>query len=390
MLGAYRSLFDVPRVRPLILSSLLARVAIAAIGLPIVFIAKDASDSFAVAGIALGAYWVGVALAAPFRGRWIDRRGPRATIPALSIGTFLALVLMPPVASVSAWLLVPLGLVGGAAMPPFFAVARAVWRRLLGADDARRERAYAFEASAQDGVYLLGPMLAGLGIATIGPDATLIVAATAMLPAGLAYARLAPSGPSEGAGAGGPGPIRVRGVQVLLAGVLLTSLAFGTLEVGVPAFTDERGAPGAAGLLLGLFAGGGMLGGLAFGARSWTRSTPVGRFVVVSGLSVLAYAVLPLAGSVVVLGAMLFFVGMPFTAGFVALSSVLDALVPPGSDTEAMTWMTLGNGVGVAGGSAIGGSIVEAAGTDAAFLAATGMTLLGFLAVLAGHRSLRR
>ena len=386
MLRAYGPLLRTPGARPLVVSSLLARTAIAAIGLPIVFIAEDATGSFGVAGLALGAYWLGVAIGAPARGRLVDRRGARTTIPPLAVLTFVTLVAMPPVAELSAWLLVPLGLVGGTAMPPLFAVTRGTWRRLLGEGSPLLERAYAFEAVSQEGVYLVGPLAAGLGIATIGPGLALVAAASLMLPSALVYARLAP-----GAGGGDETPrtpIRVRGVQVLFGGVLLSSLSFGVVEVSVPAFAAARGSDGSAGVLLALFAGGGMLGGLSYGARTWTRSTPVGRFLTFSVLSVALYATLPLADSVAALGALLFVAGMPFTAGWVAQQRLLDGLVSSASDTEVLTWMTLGNGVGIAGGSAIGGAIVEASGTDAAFLGATAMIAAGVAVVVAGRRSL--
>ena len=384
MFAAYRPLLAVPRAGRLYLASVVARSCTAAIGLPIVFVAKDASGSFAVAGAALGAYWAGVALAAPVRGRWVDRRGIRATIPPLAAITAAVLVAMPLVAGVSAWLLVPFGLAGGLAMPPLFAITRAVWRRMLGDDDPRLPRAYALESATQDGVYLAGPLLAGAGIATIGPRATLVVAAAGMLPAAIAYARLAPAGVSEG---GGRTPIRIRGVQVLLGAFLLTSTAFGTVEVAVPAFADERGHPGAAGVLLALFALGGLVGALLFGART-RRGSPARWYVALGTLAVAGYALQSLADSLLVLGALGFVVAMPFTAQFVAMSTILDGLLPPGSDTETMTWLTLGNGLGVAGGSAIAGALTEASGTPAAFLAAAAVAACGVLVALAGRRSL--
>ena len=384
MFAAYRPLLAVPRAGRLYLASVVARSCTAAIGLPIVFVAKDASGSYAVAGIALGAYWAGVALAAPVRGRWVDRRGIRATIPPLAAITAAVLVAMPLVAGISAWLLVPFALAGGLAMPPLFAITRAVWRRMLGDDDPRLPRAYALESATQDGVYLAGPLLAGAGIATIGPRATLVVVAAGMLPAAVAYARLAPPGVSEG---GGRTPIRIRGVQVLLGAVVLTSTAFGTVEVAVPAFADERGHPGAAGVLLALFAFGGVLGALLFGARE-RRGSPARWYVALGVLAVAGYALQSLGGSLLVLGALGFVVAMPFTAQFVAMSTILDGLVPPGSDTETMTWLTLGNGLGVAAGSAIAGAVTEASGTPAAFLTAAGIAACGVLVALAGRRHL--
>jgi hypothetical protein len=127
-------------------------------------------------------------------------------------------------------------------------------------------------------------------------------------------------------------PFGVPGIRVLIVTVLVTSVAFGSVEVAVPAFAEAHGDPGAAGIVLALFAAGGMLGGPAFGARTW-RGSPVRRFLVVSALAAGAEATLALPTSLV----------------------------------------------------ALAGALVEAAGTDAAFLAGAGAAAIGLAVATAGR-----
>jgi hypothetical protein len=64
MLGAYRPLFRSGRARRLVATSLSARLAIGMLGLPLVLTVRDATGSYAVAGLVSGAWSAGVAVGA--------------------------------------------------------------------------------------------------------------------------------------------------------------------------------------------------------------------------------------------------------------------------------------------------------------------------------------
>lgn len=85
---------------------------------------------------------------------------------------------MWPVASTgSGAAIVALAVLAGLAAPALPTAMRRQWQQLLGREDPRLQPAYAFELNAQVAVFVIGPLLAAAGLATMGAGATL--AATA-------------------------------------------------------------------------------------------------------------------------------------------------------------------------------------------------------------------
>ena len=175
MLSAYRPLFRQAAARRLVASSLSARLAVGVFTLPLVLVAEGATGSYALAGLVTGTWDLGVALSAPLRGRLVDRVGTRRAIPPLTLVSAGALGVLPLLAQAeSAWLLVPAALLSGLSMPPFVASMRLEWQALLGAGDPRLAQAYAFESSAQVGLFVIGPLLAAAGVALVGAGITFV------------------------------------------------------------------------------------------------------------------------------------------------------------------------------------------------------------------------
>jgi MFS family permease len=85
LLGSYRPLFTSARARRLVATSLSARLAVGMLGLPMILTVRDATGSYAAAGLVSGAWSVGVAVSSPLRGRLVDRRGSRRALPPLAL-----------------------------------------------------------------------------------------------------------------------------------------------------------------------------------------------------------------------------------------------------------------------------------------------------------------
>jgi MFS family permease len=187
MLGRYRPLFESVRARRLVATSLSARLAVGTFALPLVLLVQNATGSYALAGVVSGAWSAGVALGAPLRGRFVDRRGSRRALLPLAFVSATALGVLPLVAETgSVWALGPPAARSGLAMPPFVASMRVEWQGLLGEGDPRLRQAYAFESSAQVAMFVIGPLLAAAGVALVGPGVTLAATAALMLGGGLA------------------------------------------------------------------------------------------------------------------------------------------------------------------------------------------------------------
>jgi MFS family permease len=369
VLSAYRPLIARAGARRLVAASLLARAPIAAVDLPLILLARETSGSYAVAGIAVGVRAAAVAVTSPFRGRLVDRLGTRRIVPPLVVGSALATGLMPAAAALDASLLIVVlaGLEGGLA-PALPAAMRLEWQRMLRDEPERLEQAYAFETTAQVGLFVITPLAAGALIALGDPSIALIASAVLLLAAGLAFAALAQAAPhATAAPTRGLGPIRLAAVRDLVVAVAVADMALGTVDVAVAAFAQERGKPGVAGVLLAAFAASSMAGGAFYGARRW-RQPPERRLIVLLAFGAAASLPLALADSLLALGLLLVVAAAPSAAQFATSTVALDRAAPAGASAEAFNWLSTANAIGVALGATLAGFLIEASGTSAAFL----------------------
>ncbi len=385
MFGAYRRLFESSEARRVVAASAAARLAIGVYLLPLLLTVEEATDSFAVAGVAGGAFSAGVALAAPLRGRLVDRRGSRATLPWMALVSGAALALVALLAEPApAALLVALAGVSGAATPPLVASMRLEWQRMLGLQDERLGAAYAFESALQTSLFVVGPLLAGVGIAVIGARASLGLSAVLLLLGSLLFAAASAAVPEADAGTG-RSPIRLPGVLTLVLMTMLADIALGGIDVIVAAYAEGRGTPELAGPLLAVAAAGAVAGALLYGMRAWP--IPLASQLVLLGLAGTVFAaVLAAAHTPLALAALLFVACAPSTAQWSAGSLALDAAAGGRAGAEAFTWLSAANSVGVGLGTVVGGVAVERWGTAEAFLLVAVGPLLA-AAVVAARRS---
>ena len=117
-------------------------------------------------------------------------------------------------------------------------------------------------------VFIVGPLLVTVLATQVKPAAGLLSAAVFALVGGLVLAALRRTEPpvTQAANAGGGRSLlQVPGMLVLISTFVFVGAIFGSAEVVAVAFTDERGAPEAAGAVLACFALGSMLAGLGYG-----------------------------------------------------------------------------------------------------------------------------
>jgi MFS family permease len=374
-LSPYRAIVRTPQVPRLVLSALLGRLVIGMAGLAIVLLVRDSDGSFALAGLAAGSFGLGCCVAAPPIGRAVDRNGQTRVLLACAVvcaGAFSSLAL---VAGHGPRALLPLlAGIGGATIPPIGACMRALWSSLLGRGP-RLQTAFAFEATVQEMVFIAGPLLVVTLIAVASPAAAMLAIAAAVL-VGTSLFAAAPASRSwrpverdrDWAGA-----LRGQGVRTALAVIVLMAAAFGMVEVTVPAVAEQLGNRTLSGLFLSLWSLGSMVGGLTAGALASGRG-PERRVVlllggVAAGLSPLLVAsvgVLPFALCMLL-------AGVAVAPTIACLYLLIDRSAPPGTVTEAFTWVSSAFTAGSAVGSALAGSLVQHASPTAAFVLAVAM-----------------
>ncbi len=384
---AYRGLLREPGTIPVLAASIGARLGVGTFVIPLILTVQQATGSFASAGVVSAAFSVGVTGAAPVRGRLVDTFGARRALPPMAIVSALALAAIAVVAGdVPMALLVVLAAAAGMTTPPLVASMRLEWQRLLGVGDPRLTQAYALESAVQTASFVVGPLVAGLGIALVGAPSTLGASATILLVGTIVFAELARAAATP-RDANAVSPIRRPGVRTLVLATALADVALGAIDVAATAIAEEAGRPGLAGLLLALSAVGALVGAFLYGLRSW--DAPVwAQIAAIALATAAAVGLLAVSDALVVVGPLLLLAGVPTAAHWAASSIGLDVACGGRAGAEAFTWLTAANGVGIAAGSLVAGAASDAWGPSTAFLLASVGPAAAAAVVVAGRRSL--
>jgi MFS family permease len=366
VIARYRALFSVPGFSRLLISSVLGRLPSGMFSLAILLFVHARTGSFLTAGVAVGAFALAGAAIGPLLGALVDRAGQTRVLLAAAAaqGTLLVALVLTPRAGVAVVLVAALA---GAVQPPIAGCIRALWPELAG-DAETLETAYALDATTQEVIWTLGPLLVGFTVVLVSPAAA-VLACAAITVCGTSV--FATSKPSSGWRADTHGRSRASalaspGLRALLATVALAGVVIGAVEVGLPALALQQDARWSAGPLLALFSIGSMAGGLLYSATSWRR--PIGlRYIGL--LLALAVGVAPLIVAHSLLAGLLLsaLAGLGVAPLLSCQFSLVGALAPVGTATEAFTWHRGATIAGMAGGSTLGGSLIDAHGAPGAF-----------------------
>lgn len=390
MHGRYRAALAVPGVRRLLTAAVCHGVASATAPLPLVLLVAERSGSYASAGLASGAFFVGTSLSAPVRGRAVDRFGALPVIlplALLSSAAFAAIVVLAATGAGTGALVLAAAL-AGVLMPPSISALRTLWRTLTRSAE-EQQAANALQSVALDLVNVVGPLLGGALAAAASPAAALGVCSAGMLLAGVGFA-MSPAArafrpepaPRTRLGALGAGGLRTLVVLSLPGG-----MAVGVLEVAAPAFADERGSGAAGAVPLAAMAAGSVAGALVYGARRWSAPAAV-RYLRLHAALAVALGIAALATSLPILALLLLAVGLVLGPITTTTFGLLDDVAARGTSTEALTWLIAAFSAGAAAGSAIAGSVHEGAGSRAALATACAAALAALALLVVRRRTL--
>lgn len=387
--SGYRAVLAVPGVWRLLSSALLGRLPIGATSLAILLLVREETGSFGLAGVAVGAFALASAIAAPIQGRLLDRFGPRRVLPPFAISQAVALVAVVLIVKSGApdpVLVLAAGIAGGL-VPPISASVRVLWPVIVRSTQGV-ESAYALDATAQELIWTSGPLIVAAAVALAGPATAVLITVFVLLAGTFLFVTAPPlrdwprhEKPESRAGALASPPFRI-----LLGSTLLMGLGLGSLEVGLPALAVAIDSAPAAGLLLAFWSLGSMAGGIAYGARSWGARTEL-RFVVLLGLGAVAILPLILTGSLGAAIPLAVLAGIPGAASLSCLYILVGREAPTGTMAEAFTWSLAALVSGIAAGSAIAGQLVDSHGAGRAFaLGAASTAVAGLVALAYGVR----
>ena len=372
MFDGYRQLFALPVARRLTAALVGAWLSFGMIGLLILLSVRESTGSYRVGSLAVAGFSVGSAAFAPLRGRTIDRRGLRRWLPLFAVGYASGLALLRALERTHgpSWSLVLASTFAGASAPPLIATLRAAWADVV--EERFVRRGYAVTSIVGDAGVVLAPAFASFCVFW-SADAATAVCIVPALAAALYVARVRGASSPGIVTAGEERSLRLSGLfaQVLVVAVAVGA-ASGALEVAVPIMATSWDATRESGLLLGAFAAGSILGGAFFGARSW-RGTAPQRYLLTALVLALLLLLPPLAASPAALAGLLVVAGLAFGPATVSLYETIDVLAPRSAATEALTWITTAEALGMAGGAAGAGLLATTVDARYAFLAAAAL-----------------
>jgi MFS family permease len=383
----YADLVGLPNVPRLLTAAVIGRLPVGMGAIALFLLVRDSGGSYAMAGFAVGASTIAGCVGAPVLGRLVDRHGqPRILVPSM-LAQVAALGLLALLAPPGGAVLLVLCAAYGFFAPPLAASLRATWAQLL-PDRSRLQRAYSLDSTAQETIWIMGPVLAASVAAAYDARLPLVLMA-GFVGIGVLWFATSPTSRGWRAERSGErhllGPLQAGPVRRVLLAILGLAFAWGSLELAIAALADSRGEN--PGLLLSIWAVGSVAGGLAFAARRW-RGSAQRMLVILLALNFAGFLVLPLAGDAVQLGVLLAVTGVVNAPVIATLYTLIEELSPRGTVTEAFTWVSTTFLAGISAGVALSGIISDVYGPKSAFVLAILGGGAAVLAVVLRHRGL--
>lgn len=391
MSNPYARIFSAPGAKGFSAAAFIGRLPIAMAPIGIVAMLSQTHSDYGLAGAVSATFALSNALVSPQLSRMVDRFGQMSVVAPTAVVSVVAFAGLALAANQQwpVWSLFVFALLA-ATMPSLSAMVRARWTELF-RDRPELNTAFAFESAADELIYIAGASLSvGLAV-TAFPEAGLL-ASTMLFALGtfafLAQRRSEPrvcDGMDYRATASA---IALRPVQVITLALVFIGSIFATAEVGAVAVTEQLGNPGAASLVIGVYAVGSFVLGLVLGAIN--LGIPLQRQLLIA-VSVIALTAVPLlfaTGSTAILAAAVFFSGIAISPTFITAFGLIEQRVPEAMLTEGVTWVTTGIGIGMALGSFAAGWVVDTYGPEHAFWVSVVAGTAAVLTVALGQKAL--
>ncbi|MBM7505472.1 MFS transporter [Agromyces aurantiacus] len=371
-MGSYTELLRTSGVARIIAAQLMARFPSGMLSLAFLLHVEQQTGSYGAAGLVLAATSIGQAVAGPLTSRLMGRFGMRPVlITTLVVCT--ASVVAIGVLPLTVPLYMAVGLVCGLATPPVQPAVRTIYPKMV--NSRQLTPLFSLDASAQEIIWVVGPVVTTFVSTQIGTVWGILLAATLMVGGGswfisspeLGRVRIPRSKRRFGTVLARPPVLLATVVGFLLIG------ACAAIEAGVVAAFGHDGAE--AGIVLAIFSVGSLVGGLTLGhvpIGPW--STARRMFIVFAGTALAAFAM-----DFWWLALTLFIAGIGIAPALAVLFAIVSASVKFSDTAEAYGWVGTGQLIGAALGSALAGFLIDGYDAVGAFWAAGVLAFLGFV-----------
>lgn len=383
----YADILTRPAVPRLLSAAVVGRMPVGMGALALFLLVRGAGGSYAVAGVAVSCSTLAGCVGAPILGRLVDRQGqPRVLLcsMAVQVAALLALAALAPSGGPELFLLCALY---GFSNPPIAAAMRATWASLL-PERGLLTRAFSLDSTAQEVIWIVGPVLTAWLATSVGSRAPMVVMAAFSVAGVVWFATSRESRawrPDRGVERHLLGPLTAGPVRRVLLAIVGLAFAWGALELAIPAYAQETGA--SPGFLLSIWAVGSVIGGLGYAARTWGGTTQRMMGVLLA-LNLVGFLVLLAAPSPLVLGVLLVVTGVVNAPVIATFYTLIEELSPPGTVTEAFTWVSTTFLVGISAGVALAGVVADLTDPRTAFWLAVAGGLFAVGATVIRHHGL--
>lgn len=372
----YAELFKNPGVATVLLAQLLARFPFGMQTITFAIHLEEVFGNYTVAGLAIAASTVGAAFSAPILGRLVAVYGIKVVVISCSLISpigFLLIAFAPLTEGQAILTALALGLF----VPPIQPAARAVYPTLVKSESVRNNL-FSVDAILQEVIWIVGPVLATILIATTTTYMPLVVMVFVQIIGGLWFALL----PQV---QGAPIPrstkkmgrvLRIPLVRVMIVVNLLFVGSFSALEIAAVASVGKAGA----GFVLAMLSVGSVVGALVFGhrARSPKALTKQLGVVVLGGLMILINDKDP-----VWVGICMFISGIGVALAFATMSAIIAKSIPLDDTPEVYGWIGSGQNIGYGFAAAVAGILIDEVSSTSAFAFASGLDAIAMLVAFA-------
>lgn len=375
----YLAILKTRGVARVLVSQITARFPFGMLSIAFLIFTEQTYGSYTAAGSVLAALSVGNAVASPFTARLIGNFGIRTVVMTTAILASVTITVMVFVA-MPVGLMIALGLIAGASYPPIMSAVRTMYPKLVPTD--LLGALYSLDAASQEIIWIVGPVLTTFVSIQISASLGVMMSVLFFLGGGLWFCTSPAVGTVE------IPKNDTRFGAVLINRVVATNLVIGFLivasfagsEAAIIAYFGD-GNP-QSGFVLGAWALGSLIGGLALGH---IRITPWGlpwRL----GISVAGLALAFVSPNFWWLTVTLFISGIGTAPTLSVLFSTISASVKFSQTSEAFGWLGTGLVVGAAAGAAIAGYTIDHSGALSALAVGLGILAFSLIIGLAGVR----
>ncbi|EPR75301.1 ABC transporter, permease protein [Leifsonia rubra CMS 76R] len=371
-MNPYIDLLKTPGIARIISAQLTARLPSGMLSLAILLHVEQIHNSYAAAGLVLAATSVGQAVAGPLTSRWMGVWGMRKVL-ILTLVISASAIFTIALAPLSVGLFMIVGLISGLSTPPVQPAVRTIYPKMV--NSKQLTPLFSLDASAQEIIWVAGPVAATFIAVQISTTLAIVVAGSFLILGGawfisspeVGQVRIPRSKRSFGA------VLRHRPVVLAtITGFLLVGSA-SAVEVSVVAVFGHGGPQ--AGIVLGIWAIGSLVGGLSFGHLPIGPWALARRMLIVFVGMALAMVYLDFWW----LAIMLLVAGIGIAPAFAVIFAIVSASVKFSETAEAYGWVGTGQLIGAALGSAVAGFLIDANGPIGGFWVAAVIAALGVL-----------